>query len=220
MTEVAKVEPDWVAIERDYRAGRDTLRAIADRNGVSHVAIQKRAKKEGWVRDLAGKIAAKTEALVTKDAVTKSVTKEDLVTEREIIEANAELNASVIRGQRQDIRRARELVSKLFNELEQTTDNIDLMEQIGELMARPDDAGLDKINDLYRKILSLPGRVDMVKKLVETLDKLIDKERKVFNIEDRHGGDEDPLASLIKAIQGNSVRPASYIEGEFEQVDG
>lgn len=63
---------------------------------VRHVAIQKRAKKEGWTRDLAGKIAAKAEALVTKDAVTRLVTKNDLVTENELVDANAELQANVI----------------------------------------------------------------------------------------------------------------------------
>ncbi|MGX9080421.1 hypothetical protein ACWTQY_31690, partial [Klebsiella pneumoniae] len=45
--------PDWERIELDYRAGVKSLREIADGSGVSHVTISKRAKKEGWVRDLA-----------------------------------------------------------------------------------------------------------------------------------------------------------------------
>lgn len=56
-------------------------------------------------RRLAGKIAAKTDDLVTKDAVTRQVTKESAVTEREIVDANAQLQANVIRSQRKDITR-------------------------------------------------------------------------------------------------------------------
>lgn len=196
MTGLVKPEPDWTDIEHAYRAGRETLRAIAERNSISHVAIQKRAKRDGWVRDLAGKIAAKTEDLVTKDAVTRQVTKESVVTEREIVEANAELQANVIRAERKDITRYRGLVGKLFDELESTTDGLALMEQIGELMASPDEAGIDKLNEVYRKVISLPGRVDMAKKLVETLEKLINAERKVFNIKEE---DQDkPPAAVVE----------------------
>ena len=46
--------PDWLAIEGEYRAGSDSLRAIADRQGISEGAIRKRAKKNGWMRDPAG----------------------------------------------------------------------------------------------------------------------------------------------------------------------
>ena len=57
----AKPAPDWEKIEADYRAGIKTLRQIAGEHGVSHVAINKRAKRDGWSRDLSAKIAAKAE---------------------------------------------------------------------------------------------------------------------------------------------------------------
>ena len=47
-----EVAPDWERIELDYRAGIKTLRQIADENGISHGAINKRAKRDGWERDL------------------------------------------------------------------------------------------------------------------------------------------------------------------------
>ena len=47
---------DWERIELDYRAGIKTLRQIAEENGISHVAINKRAKRDGWTRDLSAKI--------------------------------------------------------------------------------------------------------------------------------------------------------------------
>lgn len=42
---------DWEKIESEYRTGVDTVRRIAEKNGVSHTAVNKRADKHGWTRD-------------------------------------------------------------------------------------------------------------------------------------------------------------------------
>lgn len=39
--------PDWEAIETAYRAGVMSLREIASHHNISHVSINKWAKKEG-----------------------------------------------------------------------------------------------------------------------------------------------------------------------------
>jgi len=41
-------KPDWEAIEREYRAGDSSIRALAEKHGVSDTAIRKKAKAEGW----------------------------------------------------------------------------------------------------------------------------------------------------------------------------
>ena len=64
---------DWEIIERDYRAGIKTLRQIATENGITHGAVNKRAKADGWDRNLQAKIQAKVEAKVSKALVSKSV---------------------------------------------------------------------------------------------------------------------------------------------------
>jgi hypothetical protein len=46
---------DWDGIERDYCSGEMGLREIARWYGVSHTAINKRAKKDGWKRKSAPK---------------------------------------------------------------------------------------------------------------------------------------------------------------------
>ena len=55
-------QPDREAIERAYRAGLLSVREIAAFCGVSHTAIQKRAKANGWERDF----KAKADSLVAK----------------------------------------------------------------------------------------------------------------------------------------------------------
>lgn len=52
--------PDWLLIEKEYCAGIKPLRQIAAEHGITHGAVNKRAKRDGWARDLAGKIAART----------------------------------------------------------------------------------------------------------------------------------------------------------------
>jgi hypothetical protein len=62
---------DWVAVEASLRAG-ETLREVAAVQGVSHVTIGKRAKKEGWPTDVKRKKAkAKKVNKVTKPVVNK-----------------------------------------------------------------------------------------------------------------------------------------------------
>lgn len=50
---------NWERVELDYRSGIKTLREIADEQGITHGAINKRAKRDGWVRDLTAKIKAR-----------------------------------------------------------------------------------------------------------------------------------------------------------------
>ena len=56
-----KQPTDWERIEQLYRAGLLSVREIAATCGVSHTAINKRAKAGSWDRDLKAKIQAKAD---------------------------------------------------------------------------------------------------------------------------------------------------------------
>lgn len=180
MTDTKK--PDWERIEADYRAGILSVREIALSQGVSHVAIWKRAKRDGWERDLKAKIQTKADALVNKNSVNNLVNAEKAVTEKLIVDANAQAIANIRMSHRTDISRARALSMALLEEVEQQTGNLDLYEQIGELLRREDDKGVDKLNDLYHKVISSAGRVDTMKKLAEALKNLIALEREAYGL--------------------------------------
>ncbi len=172
--------PDWERIEADYRAGLLSVREIAAANGVSHVAIGKRAKRDGWERDLDAKIKAKADALVTKAEVTREVTSEQAVTERRIVEANAQVIAEVRVSHRRDIARARSLAMKLLDELESQTDNIDLLEQLETALAGED--GSDGLTRVFQRVTSTSGRIDSAKKLAEAMKVLVGMEREAYGI--------------------------------------
>lgn len=182
MAQAKKAAPDWERIETDYRAGLLSVREIAAANGVSHVAIGKRAKRDGWERDLKAKIQAKADALVTKREVTKTVTTEQAVTDRLIVEANAQVIADIRINHRTDIARARKLTMSLLEELELQTDNMDLLQELGELMRQPDDKGMDRLNDLYHKVISLGSRTGTMKQLSDSLRTLVGLEREAYGI--------------------------------------
>ena len=216
MTNKDKPAADWELIERHYRAGIKTLRQIGQDYGASHVAIQKRAKKYGWVRDLTEKIQQKAAELVTKHEVTKLVTKhevtklvtkEALLTDSQTIQAYGEIVAIVEMTQRSDIDMALSLSRSQMIELTALSNPdfagdlerlADLMDQGGE-----DDSGkakTDKLNELYRYVISLPGRVKMVKEIAAAHGVYIPVQRKVFKLDGDGKSDVSAYEAMLKAV--------------------
>lgn len=206
-----KAPPDWDLIEIEYRAGVKTLRQIAEKHGITHGAVNKRAKARGWTRDLAAKIQAQADAKVSKAAVSEEVSKAKLVTESLIVEANAEAIAQVRLAHRSDIQRSRRVGMALLEEMEASCgpEQAALLMELGEMMRKPDDNGVDKLNDIYMKIVALPGRAKTMKDLGETLRVLVDMERKAFGLDEPPAGPmagtltDEQRAVLQKALDGS-----------------
>lgn len=203
-----KIATDWERIEQLYRAGTLSVREIASTCSVSHVAIHKRAKRDGWERDLQAKIKAKADSLVNSDLVNTQVNKEALVTERNIVEANAQVIANIRISHRTDIGRYRKLANSLLEELEGMTDNRDLFDQVGELLRSEDGNGQDKLNDLYQKVISLPSRTKTLKDLGDTLKVLIGLERQAYSI-----GEEPPVDDRSKLTEEELDRRIAKLSG-------
>jgi hypothetical protein len=195
MTEEKKVT-DWERVELDYRAGLLSVREIADARGCSHTAINKRAKKEGWERDLKAKIRAKADAMVSKREVSTEVSAERLETERNVVEANAQVIADIRMAHRKDIKRSRTLCLSLLEEVESQTVNLELYEELGEMLRSEDKNGVDRRNDLYNKVISSAGRISGLKQLAETLRILVALEREAYSISNEEPAGSDAPSSL------------------------
>ncbi len=180
-------KPDWEAIESAYRAGLMSIREIASQHGITHGAINKRAKRDGWERNLKAKIKAKADALVSKREVSTQVSTEKALSERILIEANAEVIANVRMEHRGDIRRAREITNALFDELGAECADIESLRKLGELMLQTDENGRDRLNEVYQSIIALPERVKAVKALSDAMKNLIGLERQAYDIGDDKG---------------------------------
>ncbi|MFI8570478.1 hypothetical protein ACIGEO_03020 [Stenotrophomonas bentonitica] len=177
---------DWERIEADYRAGLLSVREIAAEHGITHGAINKRAKRDRWTRDLGAKIKAKADALVSKEQVSKEVSTEAKLSERILVEASAKVIADVRLSHRKDIARARALAMSLLEELESQTGHVELVERLDELVEAP-----EKLQALYRGVTSLPGRTKTMKDLADSLAKLVGMERDAYGIE----GGKEPASS-------------------------
>ncbi|MBJ2203949.1 hypothetical protein [Pseudomonas carnis] len=194
-------QPDWERIEQLFRAGLLSVREIAAACGVSHTAINKRSKAEGWDRDLNAKIKAKADSLVSKREVSTKVSTETLATERGIVEANAEVIADIRMAHRTDIGRSRRLANKLLDELESLTDEQgtikELIAQFKEGAHEDGDAMADVLA-LAQKMGALPSRTKTMKELSETLKTLVLLERQAYDLDTKSGGtDADELSKLM-----------------------
>lgn len=163
---------DWKSIELEYRAGIRTLRAIGDQYGVSNAGILKRAKRDGWTRDLAARIQSKADAKVREALVGKEVSKSQRLTENHLVTVNAEAIAKVRLEHRQDIQKARALTNSLFAELQSYVDEgpqgleilgersktlRTLVDGMGRLIEMERQAfGIDRTEEAYQQATNLP----------------------------------------------------------------
>lgn len=197
---MTKRQIDWEKIELDYRAGIKTLRQIADEHSITHTSVRKKAEKEGWDRDLSARIEKKAEILVSKSEVSKEVSNQKKVSEKQIIDANAQAILEVRLSHRKDINKAKNLMNALLDELDSQTIERELYQQLGELLRQDDEKGIDKLNDFYHKVISTPSRVQSMQRLADTMKTLITLEREAFNIGKEPEKTADPLTELITTI--------------------
>jgi hypothetical protein len=179
-----KQTPDWERIEQLYRAGLLSVREIAATCGVSHTAIQKKAKAGSWERDLKAKIKAKADSLVAKAEVATQVATETLATERGIVDANAQVIANIRMAHRADIGRARRLANLLLDELEGLTEEQGTLKELIAQLRDDDEAGdMADVLALANKMSTLPSRTKTLKELGETLKNLVLLERQAYSID-------------------------------------
>lgn len=108
---------DWEAIEREYRAGQLSVREIARSYGVTDTAIRKRAKQEGWTRDLTEKVRQAAKEAVVRNAVRSELSREP-ANENETVQTFAARGARAIEGHLARAERLKALADKLTTELE------------------------------------------------------------------------------------------------------
>lgn len=201
----ARKAVDWERIEADYCAGIKSIREIARENGITDKAVRDKAKAQDWTRDVSVKVSAKAEKILRTEQLRSQLRTENAVSEREIIEASAQAIVNVKLSHRKSIGRQRALVEKLLAEVEAQTDGSEDFARLGELLEDPDERGIDKLNEIYKKVIATPQRIDSIKKLAETLKHLIYLEREAFDIVPAPTPQDNAMLALAKSIQGNTL---------------
>lgn len=209
-TKLRAAAVDWLIVEKDYRAGIKNLRQIGTENGVTEGAIRKRAKRDGWTRDLGARIQAKAEDLVRKEEVRKvgTQTNLDVPTERQVVEANAHAVAHVDLTNRKDVLRGMDVSRQHIEELAALNDPTfrDRLVWLGEVM---DESGVDdetgklvkdKANELYRYIIDMPGRVKMAKEVAAAVGVYVPMMRKIYKLDAEAKDGASSIEDLLRAM--------------------
>lgn len=140
---------DWARIELEYLAGEDSIREIADRHEISDAAIRKRAKKEGWVREV--RTANRREPDRSPPPPPPS-----------------DPEKPIDAGQIADGGRA--LAGRMLDELDIVTSRRGELEDM--IIAATDDDDDDSRRDAMMKALSLPSRANTLKTIALALKTL------------------------------------------------
>ena len=110
----ARKSIDWESVEASYRSGSPSVRALADKHGLTEGAIRKRAAKECWKRDLTEKVQAATKEKLVR---TKVRTESTQRTDAEIIESESDVRTELVLSHRADLAQWRGIANKLCDAL-------------------------------------------------------------------------------------------------------
>lgn len=216
---------DWERIEADYRGGHFTDRELGAKYGMSHTAIQKRAKLHGWQKDMAGAVKAATEARLMQAEVAKVASPEvakrvanqvakALPVAIEAVAAAAEVNSAVILRHRADIAQLRNIAVGMAGELSVIAEAREEIARLNDiLLSDASPAEIEGARRALDDLLKLHNRIGSVQKLADTHTKLQALERKAFGLDDE--GSKDDAASK-KTL--TDLEMAARLAGIFERA--
>lgn len=164
-------QPDWEAIERAFRAGSLSIRAIAEKYGTKEGTIRSRAKRNGWQRDLTKQVKTATNAKLSRKTSRTHVTQSKMREDAQIVDETSDETVDVVLTHRSDLARWRGLANKLGDAL----DVMDVNEENHSWYARSLNAGVDaqlKLIKGERQAYNLDA--DEKDSVVETLSDLMD----------------------------------------------
>ncbi len=193
-------EIDWEAIDREYAAGMLSVREIARRYSCSEGAIRKRAKAEGWERDLTAKVQKEVRRKLVREGVRSEAS------EREIIEQASETGVTIVKLHRKSIQKSQNIVDSLLEQLSEFAEERDEIEKaiIDETKGKN-----GKVDGLRRarmlKAVSLPSHSVVLRDLSMAQKNLIALERQAYNLNGHSPDDEDSLKEII--LRGIAAAP-------------
>lgn len=196
-------EIDWESVERDYRLGLLTLNQIADKHKVSQPSISRRANKYKWSRDLSAQVRAGLNAkMIASNALEHEVVNTHVETHvsrmhKDAISVEASVNKSfeIVQSHQVGAENQKSIMNALMTELrEQVAEGRKTIAELTQAVLASDP---NAYKDLYR-VLSLPSRIDSLKKLTELHNNIIAAERKAFNIDAEEKKSDTTIDEMIK----------------------
>lgn len=125
---------DWEAVERDYRTGRYSLSELSAMHGPAKSSIDKRAKRDGWEKDLSGPVRQRTREKVIRSTLSDEALEALEGDDAGIVEEAASLNAAVVKGHRKQLSAWREILDKYTTRLtaQLEADKLEVIDKSGD----------------------------------------------------------------------------------------
>jgi len=177
---------DWEAIERDFRTGKFSVRELEAKHGAGYSDISKRAKRDGWTKDLAAAVRQATSAALIQEITTQATTGAQQTT-TDVVLAAAEVHKQVVLGHRSDLGRLKQQAARLLDELVMTKDHESTLEEAADVLGKnSDDPKADnKLRAALDRAMSLPSRVKAFKDVTDAVDKIHSGERRAFGLDEK-----------------------------------
>jgi hypothetical protein len=197
------------AIRRDYEPGILSLREIVRAHSTpefkfSYMTLDRYAIAQGWTRDMRNSIQAKAEQK-NQRAIAREQrnedTKLDQITERQVIEANAERIAQVRGEHRADIAQARKLLLIQFRKLELLCGGEGAVEKLRIVIAEASNS-----KELLDATKQLAAEEPILRGLMQSLRTVIEMEREAYGIDkgeaEKPPGDDSLPVDLTELARG------------------
>lgn len=209
---------DWERIEQEYRAGQLSVCEIGRQHGLTEGAIRKRAKRDGWQRDLTERVkdevrarlvreepeanqddsAEKSEAGATRDDESTKAARE--ASEAEAVDRAARRAVQIVREHRQDIGEQRDLVRTLYRELRDESDP-ERLNELQETVAAEKDG---RRRAALQRAISLPARAGVMRDLATAGKVLIELERQAFSL-DEPKKSASPIPESVRELSDDEL---------------
>lgn len=201
---MSKPTIDWEAVEREYRVGQLSLRALATKHDCTAAAISKKAKEKGWVRDATAEVRERTRAALLTEPRKKSEAGVNGVNAavntptHADIETAVQTNLQVINRHRRDIAKGHDIVSMLFMQLEQAATCRAEIE--GLICEETDGDDNSRRRSQMLKLVSLPSHAGVLRDLSTALKNLIPLERQAYSLDEQQH--EEPYEDRLRRLLG------------------
>lgn len=204
--------PDWTWIRAEWESDLKSDRQIAEQSTkagrkVSHVAIGKKARLQGWAKKPMGVAVRREVERKLAEAAVSTVSTDA----SHLIDAAARQGVEVIREHRADIGRALRISKTLLTHLEDAIAEPLEMAKAVEEETRPDvDGGRDSINlqakrrERLMRTIGLADQVAVLKDLAQVQRTLIGLERIAHNLNDKDAAPDSIEERLAQLERGES----------------
>jgi hypothetical protein len=187
---------DWESIHEEYVAGQFSLKEIARQHGCSDTAIRLKAKELGWQRRLAERVREQVREKLLRGGCTGDTNANQLpATDDQIVDVASDRGAEVVRLDRNDINKLRQIEQRLLNELGDPN-NPPQKTHVSSHM------GMVTVTPLP---LTLPEKCSALQALANVQYRRIQLERQAYNLDDEGAQKKQAtLADILAEIDGRA----------------